>query len=57
MQFDFHPLEQFCSLDTGAEGNASKRMNCFSGTGQFIILKALSLYPLYYEGKGHPAYY
>lgn len=29
MQFEFHPLEQFCSLDTGVEGNASKRMNRF----------------------------
>ena len=57
MQFDFHPLEQFCSLDTGVAGNASKRMNHFSGTGQFIILKALSLSPLYCEGKGHPAYH
>lgn len=27
LQFDFHPLKQFCSLGTGVEGNASKRMN------------------------------
>lgn len=57
MQFDFHPLEQFYSLDTDVEVNASERMNHFSGTGQFIILKALSLYHLYCEGWGHRAYH
>lgn len=32
MQFDFHPLEQFGSFDTGVEGNASKIINHFYGT-------------------------
>lgn len=56
MQFDFHPLEQFGSFDTGVEGNASKIINHFYGTWQFIILKSLSLYSLYDEGEGQPAY-
>lgn len=39
MQVDFHPLEQFCPLDMGVEGNASKRMSHFSGTeSSFLVL-------------------
>lgn len=55
MQFDFSPLERFCSLCT--EVNASKQMNHFYVIDQFSMLKAPWLYPLLDEGKGRPTFH